>query len=140
MSKEWLEFFGGLFVFLAALVPVFRAAWRALRKRLTPRGLAVLSVLAATVTINLFVLVGLLLNWAAMIEIGLLSLFIVGQTTVFLIDDAPINRTVVAFFLLPVALTTVILGGQLARLPQKPDQKSVATPTPSASITPHFSE
>lgn len=117
MNKEWLEFFGGLFVFLAALVPVIRATWRSLRRKLTVETLAFILLSAANFCISLCGIIGLLQHWNPNIVIGLFVFYILGQTVGFSIYDFPITRKEIGVYVLGVVMAASIIGAQLARLP-----------------------
>jgi hypothetical protein len=44
MNKEWLEFLGGLFAFLAVLIPIVRSSWPKLKPKMTSREFVLLLV------------------------------------------------------------------------------------------------
>jgi|SRR5882724_3641525 len=136
MRKEWLEFLGGLFVFLGALVPVFRAGWRSLKRTLTPTGLILFFLTIAVFVVGVFVLVGLVLRWPSNVESGLLILYIFGSVVAFLADSSPLNRINVGLLVMSLVFAASILGAQLARTLPESTQKAVTTPTPSATSTP----
>jgi predicted MFS family arabinose efflux permease len=115
MTKQWLEFFGGLFVFLGALVPVFRAAWRALRRRLEPRRIVMLFLLFGALISFGPAVIGLFSGWnPAFIAVELLIYFIV-QIAIFLVDDKPPTRLDIAVFVFGILTTSLMLIDQVQK-------------------------
>lgn len=107
MSKEWLEFLGGLLVFLGALVPVFRGIWRALRRRLSPRSLFALSLLTISFCTLVYAMVEMYRgrNPGAVAVAFLFAAFI--QIIVFWMDDTQVTRRDIAL------LALMVLAGSL---------------------------
>jgi hypothetical protein len=134
MTKEWLEFLGGLFVFLAALVPVFRGIWRSLGRRLAPRVLLLLFLLICSLVSMTLWLLGHWLHWNPLYQVVLLTAYISGQVIAFICDDAPISRANIALLVLTTTTGTALLAVELGS-PWEKDHRTEnaikASPAPS---------
>src|ERR1022692_1169080 len=113
MSKEWLEFLGGLFVFLGALVPVIRGTWRALRKRMTPRGLLVITLLSGALVLIVVGLIGFSLDWHPFILVVLFSSAGLIQAIAFILPKDEMARFEVGFLAISLFLCGLIVSSQL---------------------------
>lgn len=118
MSKEWLEFLGGLFVFLAALIPVFRGMWRALRRKLPPRAMLTLTIFAASTIIVVCSMIEMYRGEnPGLVALGWAS-FLILQIVVFWIDDAPMKRRDIALLL----LMSLAASAEITAYVQKSDE------------------
>jgi hypothetical protein len=116
MTKELLEFFGGLFVFLAAMVPVIRGIWRSLRRRRTIANLfyTCLQILNATLLVAGYIVFSL--GWNEEYLMTLLLIFICSFAAAFWIDDSPITRGGIAVFVFCMGGAILLLSDLLRKL------------------------
>lgn len=156
MSKEWLEFLGGLLAFLAVVIPIVRNLWRTIRRKVNPREIGMIC-LAVTVSVAFSLgLIGLIQQWNHALTTFLFMFCILGEAGLFSFNRARISRSDIAGFVISLVLTAMFafyefieLQAQLrcveasiqasveaAILEHDADKRKSASPRPSASVAP----
>jgi hypothetical protein len=131
VTKEWLEFLGGLFVFLAALVPVIRNLWRTLKQRIGPKRILLLFANICTFLVGFTSAIGFYMKFTPAVESMFLFLYILGSAALFLITDKPLTRSDIAMFVFAMVMFSCFLAVQLTKW-----EATSPRPAPSAPIAP----
>jgi hypothetical protein len=129
MSKEWLEFFGGMFVFLGAMVPVVRGLWRLLRRKLSIGAVVYAGALVAHLVLFCFALVGFFLEWNPLMDVSFFFIYLLGQMALFLLAETPIIRLEIVALVM-TAVTCLFFREEGRSIISLTKQQASPTPTP----------
>ena len=127
MSSATLNFLGGLFVFLAALIPILKGIWRLLRRKLRPRALILLPVALLNLALMVLWLIGHSQHWQPTFQIFLLFCYIMGSTLFFIADDRPVSRFDIGFWVLTISLASALLSNEIRIIEEQHNQPKPPT-------------
>lgn len=138
--KEWLGFLGGLFAFLAVLIPIVRRFWRMLRRKISARELMLLIISVFTLGTFFPALIGVWLGWNHAVATLLLLCSFFGLLALFVLSSAPLTRSDIGGFVFGSISIAVFAAHEFNAMEveqsQRTSLKQLETPSPSPSATP----
>jgi hypothetical protein len=135
--KEWLEFFGGFFAFLAVLIPIIRGSWRTLRRKISPRELMLLFIAIPTLGTFFAALIGLPLGWGHAIETLLFLLCLLGLLGLFTLNPSPLTRFDIGGFGFGAITAATFASHEFKEMEEQDRHKTIqeiTAPSPSPKV------